>query len=124
MKSYNSTKYFTPSKHSVDMKTQYLCERVNYYYAHFIHRGSRGAERLKVSAETTQLARICMKGTHILSSLRAQQTGSVPCPQVQPDYAAAAIHLQQWHPVPILSFLLWKTGKGLEEAKGTNLPLE
>lgn len=134
LKSYSSAKYFTPSKHSMDMKTWHLCERVNYYSPHFIHWGSRSAERLKVPTETTQLVRVCTKGTHILSSLRAQPAGSAPLPQMQPDYAATAIHSWQWHPVPILCLFLvegledWKrdgkTGKGLEEARGTNLPLE
>lgn len=69
LKSYNSVKYFAPSKHFTDMKARYLCERVNYYYPHFIHWGNRSAERLKISTETTQLVRVCMKGfAHTLQS--------------------------------------------------------
>jgi len=75
------------------MKTQYLCETVTYYYPHFTHGGSRSAERLKVSAETTQLVRVrvCIKGGHILSSLTAQATGSAPFPQMQLGCAATAV---------------------------------
>lgn len=55
----------------MDMKTQYLCETVNYYYPYFIHRGSRSAERLKVSTETTQLVRVrfCIHRENILCGL-------------------------------------------------------
>lgn len=113
LKSFNSAKYFTPSKHSTDMKTQYLCETVNYYYPCFIHRGSRSAERLKVSTETTQLVRVrvCINGGHIISSLTAQGTGSAPFPPTQPDCAATAIQSSQWHPVPTLCFFFLWTGR-------------
>lgn len=64
----------------MDMKTWYLCETVNYYYPHFIHRGSRSAERLKVSTQTTQLVRgrLCINGEIYSLGLQYKEQAGFP----------------------------------------------